>query len=143
MTTPEPLVIERIIKAPVQRVWQALTDPADLKQWLPFLADFKPQVGAETRFDLGPSPDKQYHHISRVLEVVENQKLTYTWQYEGYPGVSHISFELSPEGDKTKLRLTQTVLEAFPADNSDFSQENARMGWNWTADALKKYAEEA
>jgi uncharacterized protein YndB with AHSA1/START domain len=85
--------------------------------------------------------DHQYVHICRVLEVVEGKKLTYTWRYDGYDGNSNITFELLPDGNQTKLTLTQEVTETFPADNPDFAQENAEKGWNYTADALKEFVE--
>jgi uncharacterized protein YndB with AHSA1/START domain len=111
------LVIERVLNAPRQKVWEALTDEKQLKKWLPFFPEFKANVG------------------------FEGKKLTYTWRYDGYDGNSNITFELSDDGDKTKLTLTQEVTEPFPADNPDFAQESAGKGWNYTADALKEFVE--
>jgi uncharacterized protein YndB with AHSA1/START domain len=138
-----PLIIERLINAPAAKVWQALTDPVELKQWLPFMDGFQPEVGHEIRFKLGRDPEHQYEHISQVIEVVEGQKLTYGWRYEGLPGDSHVTFELTPDGDKTKLKLTHIVLEPFPSDNPDFATEGFSEGWNYTTDALKKFVEAA
>jgi uncharacterized protein YndB with AHSA1/START domain len=142
MAETEPLVIERTINAPVDKVWQALTDKQTLKQWLPFFADFEPKVGKELRFELGKDPEHQYLHVSKVIEVVEGRKLTYGWRYDGYPGDSQVTFELSADGDQTKLRLTHRILEPFPADNPDFASEGFKEGWTYTADALKKFAEQ-
>lgn len=43
----KPLVMERTYDAPVQKVWQALTDPAKIKQWFLDVKMFNPKVGAE------------------------------------------------------------------------------------------------
>jgi uncharacterized protein YndB with AHSA1/START domain len=137
----KPLVIERVIDAPSARVWQALIDKQELKQWLPYFADFEPEVGRELRFKLGRDPEHQYEHISKVIEVVEGRKLVYGWRYDGYAGDSQVKFELLPEGDKTKLILTHTILEPFPADNPDFGPDGFKMGWTYTADGLKNYVE--
>lgn len=149
--TNNSLVIERVMDAPIDLVWKALTDSALLKQWLPFFPDFKAEVGFETRFKLGPD-DHQYEHICRVLEAIPEKKLTYTWYYEGYPGRSHVTFELFSEGDPsshkaskgqgtTKVVLTHTITEQFPQDNPDFAEENFKEGWTYTIDGLKEFVE--
>lgn len=135
------LKIEREVDAPAARVWQALTDPDELKNWMPFFSGFQPVVGHKITFKLGRDPQHQYTHISKVIEVVEGKKLTYGWRYDGYAGDSHVSFELFPEGDKTRVVLTHTILEPFPVDNPDFASGNFAEGWNFTADGLKKYVE--
>ncbi|HTB48706.1 MAG TPA: SRPBCC domain-containing protein [Verrucomicrobiae bacterium] len=141
MSENKPLVIERTINAPIARVWKALTNIDDLKKWSPFLPDFRPEVGFVTRFKLGRDPEHQYLHLLEVTEVIEGKQLTYSWRYDGYIGDSRVTFELSPEGDKTRLRLTHEIIKPFPADNPDFAAENFKQGWAWTADALKEFAE--
>jgi uncharacterized protein YndB with AHSA1/START domain len=141
MSQADPLVIERTIDAPPARVWRALTDKQELKEWLPFMADFEPTVGHELHFELGKDPAHQYLHVSKVIEVVDGQKLTYGWRYEGYPGDSEVTFELFAEGERTRLKLTHRILAPFPADNPDFAAEGFREGWTYTADGLKDYVE--
>lgn len=135
------VVIKRLIDAPVARVWKALTDKEELKNWLPFFADFEPEVGHEVRFKLGKDAEHQYEHISKVIEVVDGKKLVYGWRYEGYPGDSQVTFELFPEGEKTTVVLTHAILEPFPSDNQDFALGSFNQGWNYTADGLKDYVE--
>jgi uncharacterized protein YndB with AHSA1/START domain len=139
----KPLIIEREINAPVSRVWKALTDQTDLKQWLPFFADFKPEVGYKLHFELGRDPEHQYVHLCKVKEVIKNKRLTYSWHYEGYPGYSNVTFELLPHGEKTRLKLIHEITEPFPADNPDFAESNFKEGWTYTADGLKKFVEES
>src|SRR5439155_7949388 len=43
----DAVVVERTFKAPVARVWQALTDVEQMRQWYFDLKEFKPQVGLE------------------------------------------------------------------------------------------------
>jgi hypothetical protein len=74
--------------------------------------------------------------------VVQNKKLTYSWCYPAYDGVSYVTFELLPEGDKTRLKLTHTGLETFPNDVPELKKENFELGWNsLIGDSLKKYVE--
>lgn len=137
----KPLILEQTFDASVDLVWKALTDINLLKQWLPFFPDFKAEVDFETRFKLGRDEEHQYTHICRVLEVILHEKLTYTWYYDGYPGRSHVTFDLVKNGDQTLVTLTHTITESFPADNPDFDLNNFKEGWNYTIDGLKKFVE--
>ena len=123
----EPFVIERTFDATAEKVWQAITDRDKMEQWYFKLEEFKPEVGFEFRFD-GVPPERIYHHICVVTEVVPGKKLTHSWMYEGEPGESHVTWELFAEGDKTKVRLTHTGLETFPKDPA-FARENFVKGW--------------
>ena len=61
--------------------------------------------------------------------MVPEKKLAYSWRYENYPGNSVVTFYLSPEGDKTRLKLTHEGLETFPQDKPDFAKESFAGGW--------------
>jgi uncharacterized protein YndB with AHSA1/START domain len=134
------LILEKELNAPSDLVWKAFTEFKLLKQWMPFFSEFKAEVGFETRFPLGPDESHQYRHIVRVLEVIPHKKLTYTWYYEGYSGKSHVSYELFPQGQKTKVVLTHTITEAFP-DSPHFAKKNFVQGWTYMIDELKKFVE--
>lgn len=127
--THQPFVIERTFNTAADKVWKAITDKTEMKKWHFDLTEFKAEVGFEFRFTGRPSPDIQYLHVCKITEVVVNKKLKHSWCYEGYNGESFVTFELFAEGDKTKLVLTHTGLEAFPANNKDFGKENFVTGW--------------
>lgn len=137
-----PFVIEQTYNAPVRKVWKALTDKGQMKQWYFDVSDFKPQVGFEFSFE-GGTPEKSYTHLCKVLEVIPEKKLVYTWSYQGYPGLSTLTFELFAENEKTRLRLTHSGLETFPAEtNPDFAKKNFEMGWTEiTSKMLREFVE--
>jgi len=60
----EPFVIERILNAPSDRVWKAITDKKQMKEWYFDIAAFKPEVGFEFEFE-GGKDDKRYLHNAR------------------------------------------------------------------------------
>lgn len=128
MMTHEPFVIERTFRAPAEKVWRAITDKDQMKQWYFDLAEFKPEVGFEFQFE-GGTKDKCYVHLCKVTEVVVGKKLTYSWRYEGFEGNSFVTFELFDEGDETRLKLTHEGLETFPLNNPDFAKANFVAGW--------------
>ncbi len=139
----EPFVIERTYNAPVEKVWKAITDKEDMKQWYFDIAEFKPEVGFEFQFE-GGKDDKCYLHLCKITEVIPRKKLQYSWQYDGYEGNSFVTFELFAEGNKTRLKLTHEGLETFPISNPDFAKENFVEGWTYLiGTSLKEFAEKA
>ncbi len=125
--TAEPFVIERVLNAPTDKVWKALTDKEQMKQWYFDLTEFKPEPGFEFTF-VGGTEENSYMHLCKVTEVVPGKKLQHSWRYEGYEGNSFVTWELFAEGDKTRLKLTHEGLETFPP-NPDFARKNFEAGW--------------
>ena len=138
----EPFVIERTYNAPADLVWKAITQKELMKQWYFDLKEFKPEAGFVFEFTGGPSPDRQYLHHCEILEVVPGKKLKHTWEYKGYEGKSFVTFELFPEGNQTRVKLTHEGLETFPANNPDFAQGNFAEGWTMIiGTSLKEFVE--
>lgn len=123
-----PFVIERTYDAPIEKVWQAITDKDQMKEWYFDLKEFKAEPGFEFQF-VGGTEEKSYLHLCKITEVVPGKKLQYSWRYDGFEGNSFVSFELLKEGDKTRVKLTHEGLETFPANNADFRKENFAQGW--------------
>jgi len=124
----DPIVVEQTFNAPVPKVWQAITNKAQMKEWYFDLKEFKAEPGFEFQFEGGPD-DRSYAHLGKIKEVNPEKKLTYSWRYDGYEGISFVTFELFQEGNKTRLRLTHEGLDTFPSSNKDFARENFEAGW--------------
>ena len=136
-----PIAIENIYNAPLEKVWKAITDKNEMKQWYFDLAEFKPEVGFEFQFYGQGKEGEQYLHLCKITEVIEGKKLTHSWRYDGYEGNSFVTFELFDENGKTRLKLTHAGLETFPATNA-FAKENFVEGWTAiTGTMLKDYLE--
>ncbi|WP_276134497.1 SRPBCC family protein [Polluticoccus soli] len=125
----EPIIVERVYNAPAERVWKALTDKNKMKQWYFDIADFKPQEGFEFRFVGKDHDGVEWLHICTITEVIPNKKLTHSWRYDGYEGNSYVTWELFPEGDTTRVRLTHEGLETFPSTVAAFAKQNFVEGW--------------
>src|SRR5437879_5373423 len=123
----EAVVIERTFNAPVGRVWKALTDVEEMRQWYFNLKQFKAEVGFEFEFVV-EHEGMTYHHLCKVTEVIPQKKLAYTWRYQGHEGDSLVTFELFADGDKTRLRLTHEGLETFPKLPA-FARKRFMEGW--------------
>jgi uncharacterized protein YndB with AHSA1/START domain len=138
----QPIVLERILNASISKVWKAITDKDEMKNWYFDLEEFKAEPGFKFQFLGGPDPDKQYLHLCEVTEVIPQKKLTYSWCYHGYTGISYVTFVLFDQGHNTLLRLTHKGIETFPKENADFAIKNFEEGWNEIIHtSLKNYLE--
>jgi uncharacterized protein YndB with AHSA1/START domain len=124
----DEVVVERVFNVPVARVWGALTDNEEMRQWYFDLKEFKPEVGFEFEFVV-EHEGMTYHHLCKVTEVVPRKKIAYTWRYKGHEGSSLVTFELFPADEKTRLKLTHTGLASFP-ESPAFKRDNFRQGWD-------------
>ncbi|HYC84588.1 MAG TPA: SRPBCC domain-containing protein [Chryseosolibacter sp.] len=124
----KPIVIERILDAPIDRLWRALTDPEEMKQWYFDIPGFKAEVGHEFKFLAGDDQQK-WLHVCKVTAVRPASFLSYSWRYDGYEGESQVRFQLTPHNGKTLLRLTHSGLHTLPASMEAFRKENFQNGW--------------
>ena len=137
-----PIVLERIFDASVSKVWKAISDKNEMKLWYFDLEAFKPEIGFKFQFIGCKDENTKYLHLCEVTEVEQEKKLTYSWSYDGYEGISFVTFELFPKGNKTLLRLTHKGLESFPKSNLDFAAKNFAEGWDSIIqNSLKDYLE--
>jgi uncharacterized protein YndB with AHSA1/START domain len=135
--------IEKIFDAPVEKVWQAITDKDAMKKWYFDLKEFKPEVDFEFQFYGEGKKGEQYLHLCKITEVIPLRKLTHTWCYDKYQGLSYLTFEFFSEENKTRLKLTHAGLETFPANNPDFARESFTEGWTYIINtSLEQYLQD-
>ena len=129
------------INTPISKVWDALTKPHIIKQYLfgtEVTTDW--QVGSPITYK-GLWNGKAYEDKGKVLQI-EIEKLlvsTFWSSLSGLPDVPEnyktVRYELTADGNGTRLTITQ--------DNND-SQEDANhseQNWKMVLDGLKKLLE--
>ncbi|WP_084439563.1 SRPBCC family protein [Dyadobacter alkalitolerans] len=136
------IVTERIYNAPIEKVWKAITDKAQMKEWYFDLSEFKPEKGFKFSFS-GGDDKVQFLHECEILIVEPPKKLAYSWTYPEYEGYSVVTFELFEEGPKqTRLKLTHEGVDSFPKNNPNFAVSSFTGGWDFIlGQSLKKYVE--
>lgn len=138
------------IEASAETVFKALTDPAELTQWFPDIAVLEPKVGGKMRFTFTKDSERtnmkkretDKSSVGRVLDLVKNKKLAYTWQSEGVPNFPEtvVTWELESLGEsRTKVTLTHTGFTG--KEPSDVSYEGHNKGWSFFIEELVKYCE--
>lgn len=136
----KPLIVECVYSVPIAKVWQALTDNNQLKQWYFQLDKFEPKVGSKFDFIGGADEGPKYLHLCEITEVDEEGVIAYSWKYDNYPGSSIVKWEIFEQGNNTRLKLTHTGVETFANNGKGFQKESFKAGWNYFVnDALKNF----
>ena len=129
------------IDAPKSRVWEALINPKLIKQYLfgtEVTTDW--QVGSPITYK-GIWEGKSYEDKGKVLENKLEKLLVSTFwsSLSGVPDLSEnyqtVRYELSTEGNKTRLSLTQ--------DNNATQEaaSHSEQNWNIVLEEMKKLLE--
>ena len=139
----DSLIVENTYNVAADKIWKGLTDNDEIKKWYFQLKDFKPEIGFKFEFLGGPEEGPHFLHLCEITQLVESQKLAYTWRYDGYPGNSEVSWELFEQAGQTRVVITHTGLESFSENGKDFSKDSFKGGWTYFLnDALKNYLEQ-
>jgi uncharacterized protein YndB with AHSA1/START domain len=104
-----PIRIERHLPHPIERVWRAVTEPAELARWFVAEATWVPEEGEE--FEAAGQR-------GRITALRLPTYFAWEWSVERY------SFELSPDGDGCLLVFTHVFNPEYgPAEQHE-------RGWN-------------
>ena len=122
------LRFERRLAHPPEKVWRALTDPAELSHWFPQDVEGSFAPGAALRFVFrGPAPSLDGEVVpdfkGEVLEADPPRMLAYRW------GEDVLRWSLTPDGAGCLLVFTDTLAERGKA-----ARDGA--GWHLCLDAL-------
>lgn len=136
-----PVQVSRIIQAPLDSIWKALTVHDEIIQWyFDNIPTFRPVVGFKTTLAV-QSEDRTFIHLWEVTQVEPKQKISYRWTYKEYPGDSKVHFKLNKTNAVIKATVKTGVLKDFPDGIPEFKRESSKAGWNYFMDRLKNYVE--
>lgn len=97
---------------PVSEVWEALTNPDALSEWLMYSINFTPEIGCEFQFKTKGNSFFDGTVNCKVLELKENELLSFSWS--GGP-LKHtvVTFKLTPENNSTQLDFEHSGFEGL------------------------------
>jgi uncharacterized protein YndB with AHSA1/START domain len=96
------LVVVRDLRHPPAKVWQALTDPAQLREWAPFDADRSLGAVGPVKLTTVGAPTPQVSE-TRVTRAEAPRLLEYKW------GDNDMRWQLEPLGSGTRLTLWHNI----------------------------------
>ena len=137
------LTLELFIAAPRERIFHALTDPAQAAQWWGrkenyyfnhFNMDVRPGGKWSTK---GTSPKMGNIAVhGEFLEVDPPSRLAYTWNSSWMPVLTKVLWELDPHANGTLVKLTHSGF----AGNVDQAKGHS-FGWTLVFTWLQAFAE--
>lgn len=140
MQTHYKIQSETKINASLEKVWEALTNPVIVRKYFfgtELITDWK--VGSDIYFQ-GEWEGQKYKDRGKVLEYIENKKLTYStlsnWsgKEDKLENYLIVTYEVKPNENKTELIITQT----------NYDEEKARQSeknWAMLIEEMKKTIE--
>ena len=144
ITTPSDreIRIERTFNAPRERVWRALTDPAQIAQWWGrgnklVIERMEVVRGGHWRF-VEQAPEGSQGFEGRFAEVTPPERVVQTFEWDGMPG--HVALEtmtLEDLGDG-RTKLVTVSLFHTTTDRDGMLQSGMEDGLNQTYAALDK-----
>jgi len=128
------LMHEVVMDASPATIFPFLIDPAQQVRWMGTEADLDPRVGGEYRVLV----QGRHPGVGEFVEVVPDRKVVFTfgWDEPDHPipaGSTEIEITLTPDGDKTRVRL---VHRGLPDDAVGDHTE----GWSHYLDRLSVVA---
>jgi uncharacterized protein YndB with AHSA1/START domain len=141
-TKTNTLELRRTIKAPVEKVYRAWTEPEQLSQW--FGCDQisgarvtqELKVGGQYRIEANCADGSPGFVHGTFKEIIPNQKLVYSWtngSREFPASDTLVSIEFIARGNETEIHL---VHSNFALDKS---VEGHTMGWQQSLEKLARF----
>ena len=144
-----PSAIEReiLIEAPVETVWQVVTDPAQVSLWFCDAAEIDLRPGGQGRLTFADKATSQRATVLLSVETVQPpHTFAFRWDYpEGetpHPGNSlRVEFRLADEGGQTRLRVTESGFPQLdrPEDHLAGYLDAHNKGWDIHLASLHDY----
>jgi uncharacterized protein YndB with AHSA1/START domain len=145
---PDQIEREIVIDAPVQRVWELITQAEHLGRWFG-------DAGAEVDLRPGGALVLRWaeHGTShgRVVAVEPPGRFSYRWAPFKDPGGEEpvegnstlVEFTLAAEGDGTRLRVVESGFASLATSDERRAQNVAgnTRGWELETDELREYAQ--
>jgi uncharacterized protein YndB with AHSA1/START domain len=139
------------LKAPVSRVWRALTDHIEFGQWFRVKLDGPFVPGEVSR---GQITYPGYEHIKweAIVQTMEpERRFSFTWHpYAIDPDVDYssepatlVEFRLEPKGGGTLLTVTETGFDAIPKDRQFEAYRMNEAGWTEQLSNIERHVKRA
>jgi uncharacterized protein YndB with AHSA1/START domain len=137
------------IKAPVARVWRALTDHEEFGTWFRVRLDGPFVVGQTSR---GRITYPGYEHLKweAVVQKIEPERLfSFTWHpYAVEPDVDYskepptlVEFTLEKTAEGTRLRVVESGFDKIPAGRRPEALRMNESGWSEQVKNIARHVE--
>lgn len=145
--TPDRIEKSIELRAPVSRVWRALTEHAEFGAWFRVKLEEPFRVGEESH---GPILYPGYEHLiwrAVIQQIDPEQFFAFTWHpYAVDPKLDYseetptlVEFRLEPTAAGTRLSLTESGFTDLPDHRRDEAFRRNDDGWTQQMKNLEEY----
>lgn len=149
---------EVVLRAPLERVWRAISDADQFGQWFGVRFDGPFVAGASVTGVITPTtvdedvaraqePHAGKSDTWQIVAVEPQRRLAFRWHpYAVESGVDYseepttlVEFTLSETGDGVLLRIVESGFDAIPAERRVAAFESNSEGWAAQTELVRKY----
>lgn len=138
---------EMILEFPIERVWKAITDPAEVRQWFGDQSDYVMEEGGEGVHKWGDNA-----HRMTIITLEPPHRYVYRWVVEQHDTfevpfeemqTTQVEYVLESIPEGTRLSLTESGFAAHPADKREGNFADNSNGWTSELAKLPVYLDRA
>ncbi len=138
------------IKAPVPRVWRAISDHRQFGEWFRVKLN-EPFVAGEKSTGVTTYPGYEgYEWLAIVETVTPESLLAFHWYHEGEGSglalseepTTRVEFHLQAIAGGTRLTITESGLSALPESRRQDIIRSNTQGWDIQADHIREFVAE-
>jgi uncharacterized protein YndB with AHSA1/START domain len=132
---------ELVLNAPVERVWDAITDAGQVSAWFGVQAEIDLRPGGGVVFVV-----QEGQFRARVVDVDPPRRFAYRWSLDKDTDVdvgptTLVTFTLEPWNGGTRLLLVESGFASLPEKIRDGHLSQNTAGWAEELGELMKYLE--
>jgi uncharacterized protein YndB with AHSA1/START domain len=138
-----------VLKAPIERVWRALTDHTEFGEWFRVRLDGPFIPGQQSR---GHITYPGFEHVvwQATIKTMDHPTLfAFTWHpYAIDPAVDYtkepptlVTFQLEPVPAGTRLTITESGFDALPPDRKPIALRMNDGGWSTQLENIRTHVE--
>jgi uncharacterized protein YndB with AHSA1/START domain len=150
---PDRIEKEVLLKAPLDRVWSAISDAEEFGQWFGVRFDGPFVAGTSVTGTITPTavdedvaraqqPHAGQADTWQIVAVEPQQRLAFRWHPLGGSDeepTTLVEFTLEDTSDGVLLRIVESGFEAIPADRRQSAFEGNSEGWSAQTELIRKY----
>ncbi|MFC5418440.1 SRPBCC domain-containing protein [Bosea eneae] len=129
----QAIIVDEILPHAPETIWKALTSSRLIARWIMEPTGFAPVVGTRFTFKTTPAGAWDGTIHCQVLEVIPNERLSYSWKGGDDGNVGYgsrldtvVTWTLYRQGDDTRVRL---VHSGFELPRNEIALTNMGRGW--------------
>jgi len=155
---PDRIEKEVLLKAPIDRVWRAISDADEFGRWFGVRFDGPFVAGTSVTGTITPTTvdedvaKAQEPHAGKadawhIVAVEPQRRLAFRWHPFGVEeGVDYsnepttlVEFTLEDTSDGVRLRIVESGFDAIPAERRRSAFESNSEGWSAQTELVRKY----